>query len=118
MSNEIAWLLELEVQKGRGDALRDLMAEMVASTKGEAGTTDYEWSLSKDGTACHIYERYADSDAVMTHLQNFGVKFAERFLAALRPTRFTVYGAPSADVREALTGFSPTYMASAAGFAR
>ena len=46
------------------------MVEMVEATRGEAGTLGYEWFLT--GRVCRILERYADSDAVIIHLGNFG----------------------------------------------
>ena len=78
----------------------------------------YEWSTSQDGHVCHVYERYADSAAVMTHLAAFGEKFAGRFLRVLTPTRIVGYGAPSPEVREALGDFSPVYMNDMGGFYR
>lgn len=119
MSNQVSWMLELEVQEGRESDFRALMAEMVAATKAnEAGTLDYEWSMDADGRRCHIFERYSDAAAVLTHLGTFGEKFASRFLEVLRPVRFVVYGVPSAAVRDALAGFNPVYMQPAGGFSR
>lgn len=119
MNSNVYWMLELEVLPGRNGDFRSLMAEMVRSAReGEPGTLSYEWNLSPDGTICHIYERYADSDAVMKHLESFGANFAERFLAALKPIRFVVYGAPSQVVQDALAGFAPVYMRTTDGFAR
>lgn len=118
MSDHVSWLLELALKPGELDNFKALMGEMVESTQAERGTLNYEWSISDDGEACHIYERYADSGAVMTHLGSFGAKFAERFLGAVDPTRFVVYGTPSDEVKEALGGFGPVYMAPFGGFAR
>ncbi len=119
MTTQVSWLLSLTVKPGQQQAFRALMNEMVGATRAdEPGTLAYEWSLSADGTQCHTYERYADSDAVMAHLGNFGAKYAERFMAVLTPVGFTVYGSPNAAVKEALAGFSPTYLAPAAGFRR
>jgi len=119
MNSHVSWLLELQVQDGREHDVRDLVAEMVGTTRAnEPGTLDYEWYTSADGKACHTYERYADSAAVMTHLGTFGEKFAGRFLEVLKPVRFVVYGSPTAAVKEALAGFSPIYMERADGFRR
>ncbi len=74
--------------------------------------------VSEDGGACHIYERYADSAATMAHLNTFGSRFAERFLACVEPTGFYVYGAPSDEVRSVLDGFGATYLGGFGGFAR
>lgn len=119
MNGQVYWVLELEVLPGRDADFKALMAEMVRSTRdGEPGTLNYEWNTSSDGRLCHIYERYADSSAVMKHLESFGGKFAERFLAILKPIRFVVYGAPNQAVKDALAGFAPVYMSAADGFAR
>ena len=119
MSEQVSWLLELKINSGAADSFKSLMNEMVEATRtDESGKLSYEWSLSVDGTTCHLYERYADSAATMTHLTSFGANFAERFLAAVQPTRITVYGNPDAQVRSALDPFGAVYMTTAAGFAR
>jgi quinol monooxygenase YgiN len=119
MSEHVSWMLHLQVQAGQLTALRALMTEMVAATEAdEPGTLAYEWFLSPEGTTCHLYECYADSDAAMVHIGHFGAKFAERFLAALAPTEVTVYGPASPAVREALAGFGAVHLEAAAGFRR
>lgn len=119
MSAHVSWNLELDIQPGREEDFRALMAEMVAATKAaEPGALIYEWSVTADGKQCHLYERYADSAATLAHLGNFGSKYAERFMAVLTPVRFTIYGTPSTEVKAALAGFNPTYVAPAAGFNR
>lgn len=119
MNSHVYWMLELEVQAGRESDFRALMAEMVGATQAnEPGTLNYEWSTSADGRQCHVYERYADSAATLTHLRTFGAKFAGRFLQILKPVRLVVYGSPSAAVKEALTGFNPVYLQAVGGFSR
>jgi len=119
MSEAIAWMLELDVRPGKLDELRALIDEMVSGTKqAEPGALSYEWSLSSDGTRCHIYEKYADSAATLTHLGNFGERYAARFMGALTPTRLVVYGAPSDAVKQALAALNPSFMDSVAGFTR
>ncbi len=119
MDSNVYWMLELEVKAGREREFRALMAEMVGATQAnEAGTLNYEWSTSADGKLCHIYERYADSAATMTHLRSFGEKFAARFLEILKPVRLVVYGSPNLAVKDALAGFKPVYMQAVGGFSR
>lgn len=119
MNEHVYWLLELQVQEGQGEALRALMEEMVTSTRShEPGALDYLWSTTEDGGTCHIFERYADNAAVMTHLGTFGEKFAQRFMAILTPTRLALYGAPSAEVQKALAMLSPVVMKPVGGFSR
>ena len=119
MITHIYWILELEIGTGRKQDFQALMTEMVNSTRAnEPGMINYEVSTSSDGKYCHIYERYADSAAVLTHLGNFGKKFAKRFLEILKPVRFVVYGSPSQELRDALAGLNPIYMEPASGFDR
>ena len=118
MANAVSWNLQLTVQDGRLDEARALMAEMVDATRQESGTLGYEWFLSRDGSSCHIHERYADSAAAMEHLGTFGARFADRFLACFAPTALHVYGEPSEDLRAALDGFGAVYLGTLGGFSR
>jgi len=118
MSDRVAWVLEFKVQDGKDAEFVSVMRDMVASTRNEPKCLNYEWTKREDGKTYHIYERYADSSAVLTHMKGFGENFAERFLATITPTGFTVYGSPNSAVREVLSALNPTYMADAAGFAR
>lgn len=119
MSKIIEWVLEMDVQAGQTDKVQPLIDEMVAATKAdEPGALHYEYYMTPDRSRCTVLERYADNDAVMTHLGNFGAKFAERFLSCFVPVKFTVYGNANEEVRAALTGFGATHEAMAAGFHR
>jgi len=118
MDNDVSWVVEISVKPGQLEVFRALMTDMVASTREEPGALSYRWFVSDDGSTVHIYERYADSAATVTHLQNFGANFAERFLAAATPTRFTVYGTPSAEVKEGLNALGATYLGPFGGFVR
>src|SRR4051794_29147748 len=92
MGAEVSWLLEVEVKPGQLDTFRDLMNEMVVSTRAEPGALSYEWFIGDDGRVVHLHERYADSAASLAHLGTFGEWFAGRFLAAVDPKRLTVMG--------------------------
>lgn len=118
MAKTVSWILQMSVRKGRLDDARALMSEMVEATREEPGTLGYEWFLSGDGSACHIYERYADSDAVKVHLGSFDSRFAERFDDCFEATSLSVYGEPSAEVRAALDGSGTIYLGTWGGFSR
>ena len=117
MSQEIHWLLEVAIHPGQKENFRAVAKDLIAATQSEKDTLAYEWNLSPDGTTCHIYERYKDSTAILIHVQSFG-RFAERFLQACHPTRFDLYGSPSAEVKAALADFQPTYYSHLGGFSR
>ena len=115
----VAWMFELAVREGREAELRSLMAEMTEATeRDEPGTLDYEWYVTDDGRRLHLFERYADASAVMTHLATFGERYMDRFFGVLAPERMTVYGAPDDRVRGALAQLAPQVMTRAAGFSR
>lgn len=118
MSEAVSWSLQMSVRDGCLDDAKNLAPEMIESTREEAGAMTYEFFLSDDGMLCHLYERYADSDAAMVHLGNFGTHFAERFMACFEPTSFSVYGPARADVRAVLEGFGAQFLSNLGGFRR
>ena len=118
MSDVVSWLVEVSIKSGQLDNFKALVEEQVQSTRNEPNTLVYEWFLGEDNSSCHIYERYADSAATMTHLGTFGEKFAERFMGMVDFTRFTVYGAPNDEVKGVLGGFGATFIGQLNGFAR
>lgn len=118
MQGQVSWMLEATVKPGQLDTSKALMEEMVEGTSQEPQTLNYEWYLSDDGGTLHLYEKYADSEAMIAHVNGFLEKWAGRFMECLDVTRFTVYGDPSPAARELLAGFGPTYLGPWGGFAR
>jgi quinol monooxygenase YgiN len=119
MTENVYWLFELAINPGRFEDLKIIIADMVEATqRNEVGALNYEWAISDDRQVCHLYERYQDSAAALTHLESFGTNFAARFMEVVKPTRLVVYGTPSAQVKNALAKLSPIYMAPCAGFSR
>jgi quinol monooxygenase YgiN len=119
MNDNVFWILEATIHPGQLDNLKALMREMVEGTqRDEPGALNYEWFIADDGNSLHLYERYADSEAVMAHRRNFAQKYRERFLSCLTITKMTLYGNPSDAVREGFAPSNPVYMSMAYGFAR
>lgn len=119
MSGSVHWVVEAEIKEGKLDAFKELMDEMVEATRAqEPEALTYEWYVGEDGQRCHLFERYKDSAAVMTHLGNFRRNFAERLMAVVTLTGVTVYGDPDESVRGALSDFDPHYFSMIGGFAR
>ena len=54
---------------------------------------------------------------MIQHVEGFG-NFAARFLASCRPTRFSVYGKPTAEAKAALADLGPVYFSELGGFSR
>ncbi len=118
MSDVVSWMVQVSIKSGQLDNFKAVVEELVQSTRNEPNTLAYEWFLGEDNSSCHIYERYADSAATMTHLRTFGEKFAERFNPLVDYKQFTVYGAPNDEVKGVLGGFGATFMGQLNGFAR
>lgn len=110
MDDAVSWVMDFAVKPGQLDMLTPLVEEMARSARAEPGAQQFAWFVSEDGTSGQVHERYADTTAALAHLHTFTERFAERVLAAVEPTRFTVLGLPSVGVRQALDGFAPTYL--------
>jgi quinol monooxygenase YgiN len=110
MGDQVSWRVELAVKPGELDNFRTLTGEMVESTRSERGVLSYERFVSDDGKAVHVYERYADSAAALAHLRAFERKFGQRFVSMVERKRFTVFGAPSRELRNVLDGFGAVYL--------
>jgi quinol monooxygenase YgiN len=117
MGTAFSWVFEAAIKPDGLDDYRALAREIVAdNAANEPGQTFLEWFI--DDHDVHIYERYVDSAAALTHVQRFVANFVERFLALCTPTRMSVYGEPSDELREAIAGFNPRYLGPVAGHAR
>ena len=116
MTENIYFVIELAVNPGRFEDLKTLVAELVEANRNEVGMLTTGWAISDDRQVCHIYERFQDSAAVITHLQLFGANFSARFFEILKPTRFVICGTPSVEVKDALAAANPVYMAPLGGF--
>ena len=116
MSNEVSWQVELMVKPGELGNFRALTKEMMETTKGEPGVLIYERFVSEDGRIVHVYERYVDSVAAVAHLVAFGKQYGERFKGMVDRKRFTVFGAPSEELRSILDRFNADYLDLLEGF--
>lgn len=119
MDKHVQWMLVAKVRDGELDTFKKLMAGMIKTTQdNEPGALNYEWHIGDDGKTCHIYERYADDAATMTHLASFGQNFAKDFMSVASIEGITMYGNPGDEVREAMKAMGPVYMSPIGGFAR
>jgi quinol monooxygenase YgiN len=117
MSTEISWVFEAAIKPDAADDFRALAVEISADNQAaEPGQLSFEWFM--DGNDVHIYERYRDSAAGVFHVQRFVENFAARFLGMCTPTRMSVYGDPSDELKAGLAGFNPRYLDPLAGYVR
>lgn len=126
MSDNVFFVVELEVAPGQIADLKEVAAEMVALARAnEPGTLNYEYFYNPDAGVCHIYERYVDPAALELH----SVSFPEELQArshAFRPLRLSAYGKLPPEIRAqrvdpisaAVPGFSSSFFEPLSGFAR
>jgi quinol monooxygenase YgiN len=119
LDKNIFIIVEANIRPGQFDNFIQTAKEMSVTVKSnEAGALDYEWTITPDSTKCFILERYASSEALMTHSKIFREQFAEKFNKVLEVVGFTLYGNPSEELKAV---FGPAGAASkvlVAGFAR
>ena len=75
----------------------------------EVGWLSYQRFISPDGKSVHVYERYLNSGVALAHLTMFFQRFGARFASMVDRKAFTVYGAPSSELRKMLDQFRPQY---------
>ncbi len=114
---QVYWIAQGTLKPGQESAFRALSAKMVQSTKAEPGALHYEWSISEDGRSFHIFERYADSEAVKIHRERAGEMVKELFTLADRGA-FTLYGNPTEELKELYASRKPILMKPLHGFRR
>jgi len=119
MNDNVIVIGDMSIKSGELDNFKALMNEMVEATQAnEPNTMIYEFFISEDNTYCQTYERYADSAAALTHIGNFGEKFAERLGAIVESKGFKVYGNPSDELKEVTSGAGAVFLTPFGGFAR
>ena len=107
---EIFWIYEVAINPGKTAEFVSVARDLMATMEDEPGTVEYRYSLNADGSICHIYERYRDSDGLIAHADNFGRAFSERFAEACNPSRLSVYGAPDDRVRSILDQYGAAFL--------
>jgi quinol monooxygenase YgiN len=110
MDNQISWHVDLAIKSEQLDNFHTLTGEMVETARRETGVLSYQRFVSEDCKTVHIYERYADSDTAIAHLQTFTKVFAERFEGMVERKRFIVLGCPTAQLRAILDGLGAIYL--------
>ena len=114
----ISYVIEFSIADGKLEDFRQKAAGYVDGVKAnEPGTHTYQWYLGEDGKHCLLHERFASSEALLTHLGNVGPSLPD--LLAIAPiTRLEVLGTASDAAKEALEDLGATHFPNLAGFDR
>ncbi|AWF81369.1 putative quinol monooxygenase [Microbulbifer sp. EKSA008] len=116
MFNNVGWIIEGKIRKGHEAEFKAVVNEMVAATKKEGGTLNYQYYVTDDGNVL-IYEHFKDSKSAHKHIDSWD-NFADRWIAAAEPTRLVHLGDMPQDLRERHSGLQSTLYHPYAGFER
>lgn len=117
MQNETCTLYHLTIDPANYDALKALVAELVAAASKEADTIAYEFLANANHTKVHIIERYR-TQGLLPHVKQTFAPYAQRFLELVKIDHLYVYGDTTPEIRETLDGFGAIYLTPFAGFTR
>lgn len=118
MSGEISNLFTVAVKSGKFGEFKKLVSQIVDRVRKEPGTLVYEYSVSDDKNVVHIFERYSDDNALVSHVEETFSPFAERFLNLVDMKSLVVYGTPAGKAQDILDGFGAVYLAPFDGLTR
>ena len=116
MFETIGWIVEARIRDGQRPAFEAVMADIVAATRQEDGTLNYQYYVSDDGDVL-VYERFRDVAAAHIHIDNWD-KHAGRWVAAAEPTRMVHLGDLPEELRRRHAALAPLWLKPFGGFAR
>ena len=116
MSTHVYWLVDVSFRPENSQAFRVLAEEIAKVSDEEPGCTAYECNFDAEGTGCRIFEAFKDSPSVVTHVETFGAKYAERFMALCEVNSITLMGHPDQTVKDTMSGFAPLIFEGEGGF--
>jgi hypothetical protein len=96
------------------DEFKHILSELTTLAASEAGTLDWQWFLSADETQCIVFESFADSTAVLTHIDNAGGR-GGRLVELAGGLRLEVLGDPSDELGVALADWGAKVFTSGQG---
>tara|TARA_E500000081_G_C6039548_1_gene308571 strand:+ start:581 stop:934 length:354 start_codon:yes stop_codon:yes gene_type:complete len=116
MKEEIYWVAEMAIINR--ELVDEKLKKIVDHVKtNEAGALVYEYYFSEDEKRLSIFERYANSDAVLAHIENMQPYFSF-FEKGVKVESMIVFGPASREVREFLSRNGAKFQKPAEGFRR
>ncbi|MEM8499700.1 MAG: antibiotic biosynthesis monooxygenase [Pseudomonadota bacterium] len=116
MFENIGWIVEAKIKQGKREEFKAIVDEIVAETKKEGGTLNYQYYVSDDGDVL-VYERFADVQSAHIHITNWD-NFAERWIEAAPATRMVHLGNLPEELTERHATLAPKLLIPFGGFAR
>jgi quinol monooxygenase YgiN len=98
-----------EVASDQVENFKELVKKIIAAVAEEPGTLVFEYSVQPDGKTFDLLEIYPNSDAFMAHVKHMRALFGQEVGKIRKPGKITVFGSPSAEMKEVLAGRNPVY---------
>ncbi|OON97179.1 MAG: hypothetical protein ATN31_08555 [Candidatus Epulonipiscioides saccharophilum] len=112
---KIIVVLDGKVKEGKIQDFLELMKKRVDDTKKEKGIIKFEWALGEDQETATIQEEYANSKALLEHMQSVA-QFSSNYFKLFDLSKVLIYNEVSPELRDALVGLNPIYMKFIGGF--
>lgn len=116
MFENFGWIVEGKIRDGKREEFKAVMEDLVAATKPEEGTLNYQYYVSDAGDVM-VYERFKDVEAANIHISTWD-KYADRWVAAAEPTRMVHLGELPESLRARHAALAPLWLRPFGGFAR
>ncbi len=104
--NEIQVNARFAIQEGKAEEFIEIAKECVEIVREEdTGTTQYDWFFNEDHDECVVRETYADSDALLEHIDHVGDSLGR--LLEISGITIEIFGDPSEELLTAAAGLEP-----------
>jgi quinol monooxygenase YgiN len=108
MSNneDIHFRAEVTIDEGKKEEYKKLIQDMSRVVEAnEPGTINYRFYVNKPETECVVWETYANSEAVLAHINGVASQtILPKIHSVSKIRRLDIYGNPSEGLQKALSG--------------
>ena len=103
-NNNIHFRAEVTIEEGKKEEYKKLIQDMSRVVEAnEPDTINYRFYLNKSETECIVWETYANSEAVLAHINGVASQtILPKVRSVSRISRLDVYGNPSEELQKAL----------------
>ncbi|HET6779889.1 MAG TPA: antibiotic biosynthesis monooxygenase [Nitrososphaera sp.] len=118
--DRIHFRAEFTIEEGKIEEFKKLVQDMSRVVEAnEPDTINYQFYLNRDETKCIVNETYANSDAVLAHINGVASQtILPKVFGVSRISRLDVYGNPSEELQKVITSLGLQTYNLFAGFSR